>query len=113
MTFTDFVTILEVMTSPRRRWTPETIIATLEPIVAELGRFPKPKELAERGLSGLTSAMGRHGGVAAWRERVTADTPAVTHEEIEHRAYLKSLEPGGDDPFANWVEAERELASTR
>src|SRR4051794_14556761 len=94
----------------RRRWTPETILAELEPIVAELGRFPKREELAARGLSGLTSAMQRHGGVPAWRERVTAAAPAIAHEDIAHRAYLKSLEPGGDDPFANWLDAERELA---
>src|SRR3954447_26869433 len=96
----------------RRRWTPETILAELEPVVAELGRFPKREELAERGLSGLTSAMQRHGGVAAWRERVTAE-PAVPHDDIAHCAYLKSLEPGGDDPLANWLAAERELASVR
>jgi hypothetical protein len=99
--------------STRRRWTPETILAELEPIVAELGRFPKREELAARGLSGLTSAMGRHGGVAAWRERVPATAPAVTHEDIARRAYLKSREPGGEDPLANWLEAERELASSR
>jgi len=97
----------------RRRWTPETILAELEPIVAELGRFPKREELAERGLSGLTSAMQRHGGVPAWRERVTAASPAAaSHDDIAHRAYLKSLEPGGDDPLANWLDAERELAGS-
>jgi acyl-CoA synthetase (AMP-forming)/AMP-acid ligase II len=57
--------------STRRRWTPETIHAELAPIVAELGRMPKREELAARGLSGLSSAMHRHGGVAAWRERMT------------------------------------------
>jgi hypothetical protein len=55
--------------------------------------------------------MGRHGGVAAWRERVTAAASAVDHNEIAHRAYLKSLEPGGHDPLANWLAAERELAA--
>lgn len=84
--------------------------------MAELGRFPKREELAERGLSGLSSAMGRHGGVAAWRERFAGGEEAaeVSHEDIAHRAYLKSLEPGGEDPLANWLDAERELAgSTR
>jgi hypothetical protein len=96
----------------RRRWTPETILAELEPIVAELGRFPKREELAERGLSGLTSAMQRHGGVPAWRERVTAAAePELDHADIAHRAYLKSLEPGGHDPLENWLNAERELAT--
>src|SRR4051794_11488814 len=95
----------------RRRWTPETILAELEPLVAELGRFPKREELAERGLSGLTSAMGRHGGVAAWRERVTA--AAVSHEDIARHAYYKSLERGREDPLADWLDAERELARVR
>jgi hypothetical protein len=95
----------------RRRWTPETIHAELAPIVAELGRMPKREELAARGLSGLTSAMQRHGGVAAWRERM-AEPAGCTHEDIARHAYFKSLEPGGDDPLANWLDAERELAGT-
>ena len=115
------------MTSPRRRWTPETIHETLEPIVAELGRFPKPKELAERGLSGLSTAMGRNGGVAAFKARfadpvdapvvetvvaveetVVVDGP-VPHEYIATRAYYLALEHPGADPIALWLAAEREL----
>jgi len=106
------------MSTTRKRWTPETIHSTLAPIVAELGRFPKRDELAARGLSGLTSAMGRHGGVAEWRARFAEQpaTPAapaptaVTHEQIAERAYFLALE-GGSDPFLNWITAERELAA--
>jgi hypothetical protein len=65
------------MTTPRRKWDPETIHATLEPIVAELGRFPKREELSERGLGGLSTAMGKHGGVAAWRARFAQAAPAA------------------------------------
>jgi hypothetical protein len=109
--------------STRRRWTPETIQAELAPIVAELGRFPKREELAERGLSGLTTAMTRNGGVAAWREKFAAapaETPAaaaeapafeVTHEVIATHAYFLALQQGGADPVATWLAAERELAS--
>jgi hypothetical protein len=104
----------------RRRWTPETIQAELAPIVAELGRMPKREELAERGLSGLTSAMQRHGGAAAWKERMlapvaatsaVAETPAVAHEHIAVAAYFKSLEHEAD-PVAIWLDAERELVGT-
>jgi hypothetical protein len=116
------------MTSPRRRWTPETIHETLEPIVAELGRFPKPKELAERGLSGLSAAMGRNGGVAEWRARYDqpAEAPApetptadpidehkpaaeVTHEDIATHAYFLAQKHPDADPFEVWLAAEREL----
>ena len=99
----------------RRRWTPETILAELEPIVAELGRFPKSKELAERGLGGLTTAMQRQGGTAAWKERFETAAPApvaevpLTHDDIAVRAYFKSLEFQGADPVAIWLDAEREL----
>ncbi len=114
------------MTTPRRRWTPETIQETLEPIVAELGRFPKPKELAERGLSGLSTAMGRNGGVAEWKARFAdpAATPVVAaaeetvvvdgpvpHEYIATRAYYLALEHPGADPIALWLAAERELVT--
>src|SRR4051794_36100219 len=112
------------MSTTKNRWTPETIQATLEPIVAELGRFPKRDELAARGLSGLSSAMGRNGGVAEWRAKFeTAQpvaaaapveaapaAPEVTREAIAERAYFLALE-GGTDPFVNWITAERELVT--
>jgi hypothetical protein len=106
-------------TAKKNRWTPETIQATLEPIVAELGRFPKSDELAERGLGGLSSAMGRHGGVAEWRAKFaelpavvakTRETPEVTHEAIAQRAYFLALE-GESDPVVAWLTAERELVA--
>ncbi len=113
--------------STRRLWNPETIHAALEPIVAELGRFPKRDELAARGLSGLSTAMGKHGGVAEWRTRFADAAPAaavvavaepvvpvastvVTHEEIAERAYYIALDQQGGDPFQHWLAAERELA---
>src|SRR4051794_9843729 len=98
--------------STRRRWTPETILAELEPIVAELGRMPKRDELAARGLSGLTSAMGRHGGVTAFRERLEqpqaepAAEAAVTREAIAERAYFIALDEPHRDPLEHWLAAE-------
>jgi hypothetical protein len=106
-------------TAKKTRWTPETIQATLEPIVAELGRFPKREELAERGLSGLSSAMGRNGGVAEWRAKFaelpavvakTPETAEVTHQDIATRAYNLALE-GESDPVVAWLTAERELVA--
>src|SRR3954449_7086771 len=88
--------------STRRRWTTETIHATLEPLVAELGRMPTRTELADRGLSGLTSAMQRHGGVAEWRARMTQPR-AVPHEAIATRAYFIALAEQGGDPFVHWL----------
>ena len=91
--------------------------------------MPKPKELADRGLSGLTSAMQRQGGTAAWKERmlatetpaavvvetvettvVVAETPEVPYGHIAVAAYFKSLEVIEADPVAIWLSAERELA---
>jgi hypothetical protein len=111
------------------KWNPETIHAALEPIVAELGRFPKREELSARGLGGLSTAMGKHGGVAEWRTRFVvtpvadavvvdvvetvevAPAAEVTQEAIAERAYYIALEQQGGDPFEHWVKAERELTA--
>lgn len=99
----------------RRSWNDETIEAELTPIVAELGRMPKREELSAQGLTGLWSAMRRNGGITAWKERMTPGQAeangATTHDEIAHRAYQIGLERGGDDPVANWLDAERELSA--
>jgi hypothetical protein len=98
---------------PRRTWNEGTIEAELAPVVAELGRFPKRGELVALGLSGLWTAMQRHGGLAAWRERIVparsrpTATP-VQHDDIARRAYFLSQERGGD-PIDNWLSAEQEL----
>lgn len=115
--------------STRNKWTPETIHATLEPIVAELGRFPKRDELSARGLGGLSTAMGKHGGVAEWRGRFadaapvavetvevvevveTAPVGEISHEAIAERAYYLAIENQGGDPMHHWLAAERELAA--
>jgi DUF2934 family protein len=98
---------------PRRTWNEATIEAELAPLVARLGRFPKRAELAAVGLSGLWTAMQRHGGLAAWRERIsappaTSTAKRVDHDDIARRAYFLAQERGGD-PIENWLSAEREL----
>ena len=35
--------------------------------------------------------------------------PAVTAEQVAERAYYIWADGSGDDPFANWLQAEREL----
>jgi len=85
----------------RRRWTDSTISAELDAVANELGHVPSRRELTERGLGGLWSAMQRRGGIDTWRRRVLAP-------HIERRAYFLSLERDGD-PVDHWLTAEREL----
>jgi hypothetical protein len=35
--------------------------------------------------------------------------PAITAEQVAERAYYIWADGSGDDPFANWLRAEREL----
>jgi len=115
------VNTLTLMTTPsRRQWTDETIREELLPIAEELGRFPRKTELTERGIGGLWSAMGRRGGVDAWRAVVAARlaTPAETtatvapfEEQVAVAAYFlfENGHPGG--PETHWQLAQRELAA--
>jgi hypothetical protein len=121
------------MTTPsRRQWTDETIREALLPISEELGRMPKKSELTERGIGALWAAMGRRGGVDAWREVVAAQLAApasapaieietttietttvvtVPEEQIAIAAYFmfQNGHPGG--PESHWAAAERQLAT--
>jgi hypothetical protein len=92
----------------RRRWSETVLERELTPIVAELGRLPTRKELADRGIGGAWSAMQRHGGVEAWRSRLTPPSAAPTADDNAVRAYFIAQQHGGD-PLANWFAAEREL----
>jgi hypothetical protein len=38
-------------------------------------------------------------------------TAAVTPEQVAERAYYIWADGSGDDPFANWIRAERELTT--
>jgi hypothetical protein len=121
-------TLRAMTTSTRRQWTDETIREELLPIATELGRFPRRNELTERGIGALWSAMGRRGGVDAWREvvaqalAVPASAPAPveapatarfagpSEEEVRIAAYFmfQNGHPGG--PESHWHAAQRELA---
>lgn len=97
----------------RRRWTQETIETEVAPTIAELGRMPTRRELTDRGLGGAWSAMQRHGGLPAWRERLTQRRAALAGPspiEIAERAYF-IFEARGGDPIANWLTAERQLST--
>ena len=91
----------------RRRWTEASIEAVLAPLVADLGRMPTRRELADRSVGGAWSAMQRHGGLDAWRERLLRPR----RDDIERRAYFIALERGGGDPLDNWLAAEQELVA--
>src|SRR4051812_8783630 len=116
------ITLTDMTTPSRRQWTDETIRAELLPIVEELGRFPRNTELTERGIGGLWAAMGRRGGVDAWRELAaaqpaapvatqTATAFAPSEEQIAIAAYFlfENGYPGG--PETHWLLAQRELAA--
>jgi hypothetical protein len=92
----------------RRRWTEETIEATLREIVAETGTFPSRAELTKRGLGGAWTAMGRLGGVDHWRLRLGTGNE-VPEEEVAVRAYLIAQERRDGDTVAHWYDARREL----
>jgi hypothetical protein len=103
-----------------RKWTDETIAATLASVVAELGRMPTRTELAERDLAALWSAMRRNGGTRVWARRAgglaaataPADRAALPAEErIRTRAYFLAMEGAPGGPEAHWLRAERELAA--
>ena len=116
------------MTTPsRRQWTDETIREELLPIAEELGRFPRKTELTERGIGGLWAAMGRRGGVDAWREVVATHLAAgpvpvptsetiseafgPTEEHIAIAAYFLFENGHPGDPETHWQTAERQLAA--
>ena len=90
----------------RRRWTDESIEAVLAPIVADLGRMPTRRELADRSVAGAWPAMQRRGGIDAWPSRLLRPR----RDDIERRAYFIALERGGD-PVENWLAAEAELVA--
>jgi len=107
-----------------RKWTDERIAATLEAVVADLGRMPTRTELAERDLAALWSAMRRNGGTRLWAQRAgglasgtaamaaPADRAAAPAEErIRVRAYFLAIEGAPGGPEAHWLRAERELAA--
>jgi hypothetical protein len=100
----------------RRTWTDDTVLAELTAVIGELGRFPKKTDLEARGIGGLWGAMQRRGGIAVWRERVTATAePAFVATagaaDVAVAAYFlyQNGHPGG--PEEHWLAAERELAA--
>jgi hypothetical protein len=119
-----------------RKWTDERIAATLDAVVADLGRMPSRTELAERDLAALWSAMRRNGGTRLWAQRAeglaSATAPRAApaeratpperaapadrvappvEERIRVRAYFLAMEGAPGGPEAHWLRAERELAA--
>jgi hypothetical protein len=108
------------MSTPRRRWTVETIEAELRPLIAELGHLPKRSELEARGLGGLYRAM-RKDGMPDWshlvEESTTVTTAVVaagkrpTVDEIALAAYFLHINGEQGEPMDHWLRAERQLAT--
>ena len=88
--------------------------------------MPKKTELTERGIGGLWAAMGRRGGVDAWREIVAAHLagavatvePATaapvaqpTDEQIAIAAYFLFQNGHPGNPETHWQAAQRQLAA--
>ena len=51
------------------------------------------------------------GRTATSRTSRTSTRKPPTHDDVSERAYFLHLEQGDSDPVANWLRAERELAS--
>ena len=86
--------------------------------------MPKKTELTERGIGGLWAAMGRRGGVDAWREVVATHLAAgpvpvptsaaiseASEEHIAIAAYFLFENGHPGDPETHWQTAERQLAA--
>ena len=75
--------------------TPATSATPAKPATAATA--PKPAAPAGRTASSRTSR--------------TSTRKPPTHDDVSERAYFLHLEQGDSDPVANWLRAERELAS--
>ena len=69
------MTAKRTSTTPRRRWTDETIERELRTQMAALGHFPSRAELVAAGLRSLWDAMRAAGDVEAWRTRMNGAQP--------------------------------------
>jgi Protein of unknown function (DUF2934) len=108
------------MSTPRRRWTVETIESELRPLIAELGRLPKRSECEARGLGGMYRAMRKQdapdwGYLLEEQNTVLDALPAgarqPTVEEIATAAYFLHINGEDGDPVQHWLQAERQLAT--
>jgi hypothetical protein len=59
------------------RWDDERIEAAIAPLVRQLGRWPTRGEFDRGGLGAARSAVYRHGGSNAWRERLDVQAAPV------------------------------------
>ena len=103
----------------RRTWNETAIEAELLDATAELGRFPKRAELTARGVGGLWNAMQRHGGIEAWRERVSRATSAPAADTSQSSVTVTSeptvtaiREPTSTPPHAPTAPRERTDTAT-
>ena len=71
----------EAKVKPAGYWSDETIISELEPIINELGHFPTQYELIKMEKTGLSVAIGRHGGCPKFQELLGCEA------KRKHRGY--------------------------
>jgi hypothetical protein len=105
------VTANRTSTTPRRRWTEQTIENELRTQSAALGHFPTRSELVAAGLRGLWDAMRAGGGADAWRARINGGPSGPSHEAIAARAYELHESGAPGDHVEHWLAAERELST--
>jgi hypothetical protein len=100
-------------TTPRRRWTEDTIEAELQTQIDALGHFPTRAELVSAGLRGLWDAMRAGDGADAWRERMNGGSATPSPDAIASRAYELYEQGAPGDHVEHWLAAERELNPDR
>jgi hypothetical protein len=66
---------------------------------------PRVVKTSAETKSTKTAATAKPKAVRARKPKAAAITP----EQVAERAYYIWAEGSGDDPFANWLQAEREL----
>ena len=75
---------------PPRKWTPELIRATLEPIVEKYGQLPPKRILIEKGMFPLARAILRNGGFRHWNREMGCNPLTETWSK---KKVLEQLEP--------------------
>lgn len=72
---------------PARKWTPERIGDTLQPLVEKYGQVPPKRVLIELGLFPLARAILRHGGFRYWNRKMGCEpiTETWSKEKVQEQ----------------------------
>lgn len=77
-----------------RRWTDETIRATLAEFFGERSSWPTRREFTEAGLAGLYEALRHHGGSRRWAVEMKVAPPRARPSGARRRAVPGGRRPG-------------------